>query len=313
MRSETKKLPKIVVICGPTASGKTEWGLRLAKKFKGEIISADSRQVYTKMSIGVNKPKGVWCRDGLTKNFYFEDVLHHLVDFLNPGKRFTVAEFRDSATKTIKLINRKEKLPLVVGGTGMYISALVENWQIPRVPPNLKLRRSLSEKGTDELMQLLWSLDPAGASKIDKNNKLRVIRALEVCIFTGEPFSEKKQKGEPLFNVLQIGIDIPREILYDRINSRVDKMMSEGLLAEVKMLVKQRYGWSLPSMSGIGYKQFKPYFDGVASLEQVVEKLKRDTRQYGRRQLTWFRADKKIKWLQNCDQAVMEVEKFLKY
>lgn len=305
------QLPKLVVIVGPTAAGKTSWSLRLAKKFNGEIISADSRQIYKHMDIGTAKEPGEWKRNGLRRTFFIQDIPHHLIDFLNPGKQFTAAQFRDKAIKYTKLAYKEKRIPIVVGGTGLYVSALVDNLKIPRIGPNKKLRESLEEKSNEELLALLAKMDPEGAKAIDAKNKRRLIRALEVCILSGEPFSEQRRKGEPLFDVLQIGIETERETLYNRINTRVDNMMKAGLVQEIEGLLKKRYSWKLPSMSGIGYRQFKEYVDGTISLEKAVELLKRDTRRFARRQLTWFRRDKRIKWCTSYEQAEGLVEEFL--
>ena len=312
MRKETSKLPKLIVVLGPTASGKTTWGLKLAKKFNGDIISADSRQIFKKMNIGTAKVVGEWRRNGLRKTYYVEDVPHHLIDFLDPGKSFAVSEFRDKAVKYAKLAHKNGKMPLVVGGTGLYIHSVVDNLEIPRVAPNSKLRKSLKDKTNEELMKLLQTLDPKSAKAVDPKNTRRIIRALEVCILSGIPFSEQQIKGDPIFDVLQIGIDAPREVLYDRINKRVDKMMKLGLLKEVENLVKQKYGWNLSSMSGIGYRQFKGYFDGEYDLDRAIELLKRDTRRYSKRQLTWFKRDDRIKWCKDYKEAERLVEEFLK-
>lgn len=304
-------LPKLVVLLGPTAAGKTEWSLKLAKEFNGDIISADSRQIYKKMDIGTAKAIGEWKRNGLRKTYYVEDVPHHLIDFLDPGKTFSVAEFRDRALKYCKLANQEGRLPMIVGGTGLYISAIIDNFNIPRVPANKKLRKSLEEKTCQELLALLHNLDPEAAKTIDQNNKRRMIRALEVCIFTGEPFSEQKKKGERLFDVLQIGVDVPRDILHERINDRIDTMMKLGLLKEVERLMMQKYSWDLPSMNGVGYRQFKEYFDGTQSLDQTIERLKKDTRAFARRQMTWFRRDTSIRWCSTYEEAHKLIQLFL--
>lgn len=304
-------LPKLIVICGPTASGKTQWGVDLAKQFNGTVISADSRQIYKKMAIGTAQPEGEWRRNGLRKSFFVQDVPHHLIGFLDPGKTFSAAEFRDRALKYTKLIRKAGKVPFVVGGTGLYISALVDNFSIPRVPASPKLRRSLEEKPLPELVALLQKLDPEAAAAIDTHNPRRLIRALEVCILTGEPFSAQKKKGTPLFDVLQIGIRVPRETLYERINQRTELMMNAGLLKEVEALLKQKYSWTLPSMNGIGYREFREYLEGRAPLPQVVEMIKQNTRQYARRQLTWFNRDNRIVWCENFDEAVAQVKRFV--
>lgn len=305
-------LPKLIVILGPTASGKTQWGLELAKKYDADIISADSRQIYQKMTIGTAKVRGEWRWDGFGRSYFVDDIRHHLVDFLNPGKVFSAAEFRDRALKHAKVAYKNGRLPIVLGGTGLYISTLVDNFVIPRVGANSKLRQGLEEKSNAELIKVLETLDPKAVETIDRDNKRRLIRALEVCILSGEPFSEQKKKGDQLFDILQIGIETPREVLYERINTRVDQMMAAGLVAEIEKLVKQKYGWNLPSMNGIGYRQFRDYFEKNVPLEEISEMLKRDTRHYARKQMTWFRRDPRIKWCASLEDAKKLVDDFLK-
>lgn len=309
---QAEKLFKLIVILGPTASGKTDFSIDLAKKFNGEIISADSRQIYKKMSIGTAKVRGVWqkIKEIGDKVFIYENIPHYLVDFIDPGEDFSLAQFKELAVARAREISRRGKLPLLVGGTGLYIQSVVDNLLIPAVPPNKKLRCSLEEKTSQELMELLKQLDPVAAHTVDAENKRRLVRALEVCIWTGKTFSGQQNKGEPLFDCLQIGLSVPRGELYSRIAERAEKMMKRGLLEEVRALVKQRYGWHLPSMSGTGYKQFADYFAKKISLEEAVELLKRDTRRYARRQMTWFRRDKRIKWLSSVDEAVKLIEEF---
>jgi len=311
MDKQIKKLPKLVVLLGPTASGKTGWSLQIAKQFQGEIISADSRQIYKKMDIGTAKPLGEWRWNGVRKTFFVDDIPHHLVDFIEPGEYFNVAEFRDRAIKYCKLAYKQNRLPIIVGGTGLYISALIDNWSIPRVPPNRKLRHSLQEKDEQELLALLQNLDPLTAQNIDSHNKRRIIRALEVCILTGEPFSRQRKIGETLFTVLQIGVEVERSILYQRIEERTDTMMKLGLLKEVELLARKKYGWNLPSMNGIGYREFKEYFEKKITLDQAIAKLKRHTKQFARRQITWFRHDSRIQWCQTVVEAEDLIKKFL--
>lgn len=311
MSDSLSQLPKLVVLLGPTASGKTEWGVRLAKRFNGEIISADSRQVYTKMHIGTAKPKGVWQKQGIARRYMVDGIPHHLVDFLDPGKMFTVAEFRDAAIKHIKKSDRAGRVPILVGGTGQYISSVVDNWMIPRISEHKELRKSLSEKTNDELFDLLQTMDPAGARVIDRHNPRRLIRALEVCILSGEPFSKQQKKGPPIFETLEIGIAVPREMLYRRIEERIRRMMKDGLLAEIKALLKQKYDWHLPSMSGISYRQFRDYLEGNDTLTHAIDLLNRDTRHFARRQMTWFRRDKRIQWVSSYQEAENLVAAFL--
>jgi tRNA dimethylallyltransferase len=311
MITKNKEKPKLIAIVGPTACGKTNWSLRVARKIKGEIISADSRQIYKKMDIGTAKEPGEWKWSGLNRAYFIEDIPHYMIDFLDPGKRFTAAQFRDQALKYVKLVLKRKHQPIIVGGTGLYVSALIDNLQIPRVPPNKKFRESLEEKSNEELFKLLESIDPDSAFKIDKNNKRRVIRALEVSILSGEPFSKQRSKGESLFNVLKIGIDVPREELYSRIDKRAEEMIKNGLLEEVQKLVNSKYHWGLASMSGIGYKQFKDYLEGKIKLEESVELLKKETKNYAKRQLTWFKRDKDILWCKNYEEAEKLILDFL--
>lgn len=308
-----QNLPKLVVILGPTASGKTNLSIALAQKFNGEIISADSRQIYKKMDIGTAKVPGHWRHHPQTKErvFVYEKIPHYLIDFVDPGEEFTLAQFKKMATDQIYGIAKRGKLPLLVGGTGLYIHAVVDNLLIPTVPPNKKLRQSLEKKSNEKLLAILTKFDPLTAKTVDPNNKRRLIRALEVCIWTGRPFSEQQKKGEPLFNTLQIGFQKPRLELHQQINHRVDEMMKDGLLKEVRALVKQKYGWHLPSMSGIGYRQLGYFLRGEMSLDKALDILKRDSRRYARRQTTWFRRDKRIKWIKNREAAEELIKQFL--
>lgn len=312
MRNETNTLPKVIVLVGPTTSGKTDWGLKLAQEFNGEIICADSRQIYKYMTVGTAKPRGEWKFVGLRRVYHIDGIPHHLIDFLNPGKTFTAAEFRDRAIKHIKAITRAGKLPIVVGGTGLYVETLVNNYSIPRVPANKKLREGFEEKTAAELVSWLGKLDPDAAAAIDPHNKRRIIRALEVCILSGKQFSKQKKKGESILQVLKLGIAVTREKLYERIDRRVDIMFNDGLEKEISYLVKQKYGWNLPSMSGIGYRQFKAFFEGKATLDEVKVRLKQDTRNYAKRQITWFKRDQEIQWCEGLDQARKKVSTFLK-
>lgn len=311
MRKETKKLPKLIVILGPTTCGKTSWSLRLAEKINGEIISADSRQVYKYMTIGTAKEPGEWKRNGLRRSYFIGNIIHHMIDFLNPGKTFTVAEFRDRAIKYAKLAHQHSRVPMIVGGTGLYISSVIDNFKIPRVPPHKKMRKGLEEKSNEELMRLLRTLDGEAAESIDSQNKRRIIRALEVCILSGEKFSKQKKKGEPLFDMLQIGIDVPREILHERIDARAEQMVEQGLLDEIKFLVRKKYNWDLSSMRGIGYQEFRKYIEGRGTLEEAIEQLKKNTKKYAKRQSTWFKRDNRIKWCKEYSEAEELIDQFL--
>lgn len=309
-------LKPLVVILGPTASGKTDIAIKLAKKFRGEIICADSRTIYKGMDIGTAKP----CGRQITKNKWritiVKNIPHYMIDIVRPDQIFTVAQFKNQAIEIIKNIHEHGKIPFLVGGTGLYISAIVDNLRIPHVPPNKKLREKLIKQskkyGTIYLYKKLLKLDPESKNFVRKENLRRIIRALEVCLKTKKPFSQLRQKGKPLFNVLQIGIKIPRQKLYQRINQRVDKMIRMGLAKEVKKLAK-KYSFNLPSMTGIGYRQIGLYLQNKISLEQAVELIKRDTRRYAKRQMTWFKRDKRICWLRSDNLKKIEqlIKKFI--
>ncbi|HRY36600.1 MAG TPA: tRNA (adenosine(37)-N6)-dimethylallyltransferase MiaA [Candidatus Magasanikbacteria bacterium] len=308
------KLPKLVVICGPTASGKTDLAIDLAKKFNGEIINADSRQIYKEMSIATAKPLRVESQKLKAESFneYVVDgINHYLLDIIKPDESFTLSDYKEQAFKAIKEIIKKDKTPFLVGGTGLYIKAIVDNLDIPKVEPNLALRRELENKTPEERLLLLKENDPETYEKIDLQNPRRVIRALEVVLSTGESFLSQQKKGKSLFNALQLGIKIDRESLYDRINSRCERMIETGLVQEAKKLA-QKYSWDLPSMSGIGYRQMRDYIEGKMSLDEALDWLKQDTRHYAKRQMTWFKKDENIHWVENEKQAEKILTEFLK-
>ena len=287
VRKEKKKY--LVVILGPTASGKTSLSLAIAKAFDGEVISADSRQIYKHMDIGTDKVP-VNERMGIP---------HHLMDELEPDQEFTVADYKRLAIKTIEEIHRRKKLPILAGGTGLYLNTVLQNYQIPRVPPQHDLRFQLQkfyeEHGAEELYGILKEKDPAAAARIHPNNIRYVIRAIEINIAGNMP--KEDEKGEPLFEVFSIGIEWPRDILYDRINKRVDELMSRGFLNEVKTLVMKGYDEHATAMTSIGYQELINYMKGMCTLETAVEEIKKNTRNYAKRQITWFRHYTSVHWV----------------
>ena len=307
-------LPKIVVIVGPTASGKTDLSLSLAKEFNGEIISADSRQVYKKMNIGTAKPEGVWKTFERKKRFIVEGIPHYAMDIVDPGKSFTMADFQKLAFEEIASITKRGKLPFIVGGTGLYIWSVVDNLIIPKNPPMKKLRQSFESKSLEELNVLLESVDPGAYKIIDKKNKRRLIRALEVAISTGESFVKQQKKGDIIYDSLQIGIKRPMPEMYERINKRTEEQWRSGLLGEVQGLVKQKYSFDLPSLSGIGYRQVGYFLRGESTEQETIEMIKRDTRHYARRQITWFKRDKRIKWIEKENYSAVKklISEFIK-
>jgi tRNA dimethylallyltransferase len=281
----------LLVIVGPTAVGKTSLSLHLAETLNGEIVSADSRLLYRGMDIGTAKPTP-------------EErarVPHHLIDVAAPDETVGLAEFQEQAYAAIADIHSRGRLPLLVGGTGQYVRAVVEGWRIPRVPPDPTLRAELEAQAEREggaaLHARLAQLDPAAAQRIAPQNVRRVIRALEVCLVTGQPMSKQQRKQAPPFRILQVGLTRERAELYARADRRVEAMMDAGLEEEVRRLVEAGYGWNLPAMSGLGYVQFRPYLEGHVPLEEVVIEIKRATHRLIRHQYNWFRlTDPAMRW-----------------
>ncbi len=271
----------LVAIVGPTAVGKTAFAMQLAETFDGEIVSADSRQVYRGMDIGTAKPT----RKDQAR------VRHHLLDLVSPGEPFTLSQYQHLAYAAIADIHARGKLPFLVGGSGLYVRAVLEGLSIPRVPPNPERRAVLEGEESAALYMRLQQVDAQAAEHIDPRNKRRVIRALEVCEATGRPISSQQTHQAPDYSLLRIGLTLPREELYERINARVDAMIAAGLVAEVERLMANGYDLNTPSMSGLGYRQIALYVKGEATLDEAVRLLKRDTRRFVHHQYSWFRLD----------------------
>jgi tRNA dimethylallyltransferase len=290
--------PPLVAIVGPTAVGKTALSLYLAQALDGEIVSADSRQVYRGMDIGTAKATA---REQA-------QVRHHLLDLLDPGEVLSLAQYQAMAYMAIDDILARGRLPFLVGGTGQYVMAVLEGWQVPRVPPDEALRRKLyrqaEKEGAASLHARLQALDPVAAGRIDARNVRRVVRALEVCLITGEPISQQQGKSPPPYRELLVGLNLPRPELYRRIDERVERMISAGLDSEVRALVADGYDFDLPAMSGVGYGQFAAYLAGEATLDEVVAEIKRATRRFVRHQANWFRQDdSRIHWFEARSDA----------
>lgn len=290
---------KLIVILGPTASGKTELAIKLAKEFNGEIISADSRQIYKEMDIGTAKPT----------EKEKKEVHHHLIDLKSPNEEFNVSLYKKVAIKKIKKVIKKGKIPFLVGGTGLYISAICDNLDFPGVPPNKELREKLEKKDKEELFKIYKKLDPEGAKYIDKDNKRRLIRAIEVSKITKKSFWKQRKKRKPLFDILKIGIKRNKEELEKRIEERVKKMIKIGLEKEARNLF-QKYG-NIPSLETIGYQEWRDFFEGKKRKEEVIKEIILHTKQYTRRQMTWFKKDKKIHWIKTLKEAEELIKNFL--
>ena len=305
------KIP-LIVVAGPTASGKTGLAIDIANYVGGEIVSADSMQIYKYMNIGSAKP---------TQKERAKAV-HHMIDFLEPDAEFSVADYTEMAHKVIADIYERKKIPIMAGGTGLYINSVVNDVTFGEMDTDYELRESLrktaEEKGSEYLLHMLSEFDEVSAKRLHPNNLRRIIRAIEFYKITGKPISEHQEetkKTQSRYNPLMLCVNWDREELYDRINRRVDMMMDEGLLDEVKRLMDMGYTKDLNSMQGIGYKEVMDYFDGKASLEETVEIIKQSSRRYAKRQLTWFRRDERIHYVSSenpFEEAKLLIDDFLR-
>ncbi len=305
-----QKLPKLIVIVGPTASGKTDLSLALAKRFKGEVISADSRQFYRGMSIGAAVPEGEWATKRGVRAYWVDGIAHHLMAFRAPSAQVTAAQFQRMVTRKVREIVKRGHVPILVGGTGLYVDAVVENFSIPKVVANPAVRKGLERRETYDLFAELVRLDPVYAARITPQNRRFITRALEVIHATGKPFSELQRRGTPRYDALKLGVTRERSELVRRIDRRVDLMLRAGLLKESERLGK-RYGWEHPVLSSLGHRQLGQFLRGEVSFEEAVERIKRETRRYAKRQMTWFRRDKRIVWVRTVGQATRDVQRFL--
>ena len=290
---------KLIVILGPTASGKSELAVRLAKKFNGKIVSADSRQVYRRMDIGTGK---------VTKK-EMKGIPHYLLDVASPKKRFTVIQYRKLALKAINKILKNVHVPILCGGTGFYIQAVVDGIIIPEVPPDWRLRKELEKKSTEELYQILKKLDPRRAKTIESKNKRRLIRALEIVKKIGRvPIFKKEPLPHP---ILMIGIKKEKKELNSLIKKRFLKWLKMGLIAEVKKLKKSGLSWKRIEDFGIHYRVIAQYLQNKISYKEMIESSLRELQNYAKRQMTWWKSDKRIHWVNNRREAEKLVKEFL--
>jgi len=363
-RNLSKKLPKIIVIVGSTASGKSALAIKIAKHLSqhstgAEIVSADSRQIYRGMDIGTAKPeiqrilgisnfaysaeaasaakagqfliskqtpnpKSQKLKNLITNPLIAEGISHYLIDIKNPDQEYTVARYKKDCIAAIRKILKKGKLPILVGGTGLYVKAVVENLEIPAVKPNPDLRRKLEQRiekqGLETLCRELVERDPEAAQTVDAKNPRRVIRALEIAMMTKRPFSSQRKKGQALFDPLKIGIMPPRDEFRKRIEGRVDEMVNNGLVAEVKNLIK-KYGTKPAAFDAIGYREIIDYLQAQTNVEnfprksailnEAIDVIKKNTLSFAKRQMTWFKKDPEIKWIKNDREALALIEEFL--
>lgn len=309
-KATIRNKPKLLVLIGPTAVGKTKLSLDLAKEFQCEIISGDSMQVYRQMDIGTAKLP-MRQREGIP---------HHLMDILDPDEPYSVADFQLQCRTLIDEITNRNHTPFIVGGTGLYVESVCYGFEFSDHGADDEFRQEMVEfaaaHGNEALLERLREVDPESAERLHANDQRRVIRALEVYHLTGEPLSNQlaRQKKESPFELCIIGLTMDRQMLYKRIEARVDMMMEEGLVEEVRQLLAQGYSRNLVSMQGLGYKEIAAYVEGEMSLDAAVELLKRDTRRFAKRQLSWFRHMKDIHWVDVMDSepADQQFEKICK-
>ena len=298
-------MQKVIVICGPTASGKTALSIELAKRINGEVVSADSMQIYDEMSIGTAKPD----------EEEMQGIKHYLIGNVSPTTRYSVSDYKSDAMNAIEEIINKNKMPIVVGGTGLYVNSLIYGIDYPEVKTDLEYREELEKiakkEGLKHLYEKAMQIDPEAAKNISENDKKRIIRILEIYKETGKTKTqleiESRKNGVP-YDYRVFAINMPREILYDRINRRVDIMIERGLIDEVKQLY-EKYGEELrTAVQWIGYKEVIDYLNGVYSKEEMVEKIKMETRRYAKRQLTWFRKIQDIIWIDGLNDIQNNVD-----
>ena len=308
VQTETSQMrQKVIVICGPTASGKTALSIELAKKINGEIVSADSMQIYKDMDIGTAKPTIE----------EMQGIEHYLIDFVPPDDRYSVADYKIDAKKAIKKILEKGKTPIIVGGTGLYVDSLIYEIEYPNIEFDENYRKELEEQvekqGLDKLYEQAKKIDPQAIEKISKNDKKRILRVLEIYHATGKTKTEQEvesRKKEVEYDYKVFALNWDREKLYERINKRVDIMIEQGLIEEVKQISK-KYNKFPTAMQGLGYKEVVEYLEGNCTKEEMIEKIKKETRHYAKRQLTWFRKNSQTIWLNGQDDIQKNIDNIL--
>ena len=304
--------PKVIVVLGTNASGKTSLGVELAKKVNGAIISADSRQVFLGMDLGTGKEGRKAKLNGQPVRI-IKGIPQYLVDLKKPTQSFSVAIWQKEAARLVKEIWNRGKIPVIIGGTGLYIDALTKGFILPKTSAKGKaLRKKLEKKSLKQLLSRLKKLDPKTYKNIDKKNKRRIIRALEVCILTKQPFSAQLKKKKPNWDILKIGVTHPRDILYQRIDQRVDSRIKQGMIAEVKKLRKQGLSWQKLNNFGLEYRFIAKYLKGELNKPEMIQQLKYAIHHFARRQQTWFKRDKQIHWIKTKKQALDLTKKFLR-
>jgi tRNA dimethylallyltransferase len=306
---------KILVIVGPTSSGKSELAVKLAKLFNGEIISCDSRQIYKGMDLGTGKIAGAWSitlSRGREKVLYvYKNVIHHLIDFVNPKKQYSVSLFQKQAQKKIREIIKRGHLPILCGGTGHWIDAVVYNQQLPEVKPNLKLRSRLEKKSAYELYRQLQKLDSTRAKTIDRFNKRRLIRAIEIVVSTGKPVPKISNHKSEILNPLWLGINSPQDVLFARIKKRLKQRLKAGMIKEIQKLHRLGLPWKRLMDFGLEYRFGALYLQKKITYEEMAKQMFLANKHYAKRQMTWWKRNQDINWIKSPDQAAKQIKKFL--
>lgn len=314
MQRRSKQKPKVVTVAGPTSSGKSDLAVIIAQRFNGEVISADSRQVYRGMDIGSGKVPISYKPNGESKKLstYYKGIRHHLLDVASPKRTFTVAQYQKHAKKALKDILKRNKLPVVCGGTGLYIDALIYDYKFPAVPPQKKLRAQLEKKTTAALLAELKKRDPERAQEIDQNNRRRLIRALEITLITGKPITRLK-KSSP-YNLCLIGIKYSEEKLKKRIEERLRQRLKQGMVEEVVQLhnlpIGKGVSWQKFYDFGLEYRYISLYLQKKLTKEEMINEIERGSRHYAKRQMTWLKRNKNIHWVTTEKEALTFVKQF---
>lgn len=304
--------PKVVAIVGPNASGKSDIAVEIAHKFGGEVISADSRQVYRGLDLSSGKVPGSWKIRGFRRVYEYQDIPHHLIDVASPRKIFTVQKYKKKAQKTISSILEREKLPILAGGTGFYIDTVLYDMDIPEVPPNRKLRSELASLSNEELMQRLRGLDPNRAESVDSKNRRRIVRAIEIVVSSGSPVPDNSFAYEDSpYEILKIGLELKEEDLRHKIAARLDRRIKDGFINELKWLHLRGLSWRRLEKLGFEFKHVSQYIRGEIDMDQLKDLINKQSWQYAKRQMTWFKKDPNTIWINAPAKASQLVRDFL--
>ena len=315
IKEKTATKPKVLAVVGPTASGKSDLAVELAHKFNGEVISADSRQVYKGFNLASGKVPGRWRISGIKRIYAYQDIRHHLIDVVSPRKRFTVQKFKKKAQKEIVSISSRGKLPIMAGGTGFYVDTVLYDVEIPQVPPNKRLRAELEELSNEQLLNRLSALDPVRAKNIDVNNRRRVIRAIEIVVSSHSPVPEIElfnTKDSP-YEILKIGIKLSDEELRRRIKSRLRHRLDEGMVEEIRKAHLLRTSWKRLEDLGLEFKYVAYHLQGIISYEEMQENIINQSWQFAKRQMTWFKRDPNTIWIDVPAKASQLAQDFLSH